>query len=492
MSEFSPDSVTKTEPEDFGKCAICLQKFPSNASKSYASKCFHSFCFECLLEWSKVKYSCPLCKSDFDRIIYYIISRLEYKVYFMKIKDVENLPEIIAVSPHTRMFTQTHKYSKASWTVNREQAPVEFRILVYKNSWYVNPHQIQKDITLDNVDLIENDVSSEKLECLFYESVNRFRDVRPEWFNKNTACSHRLMQFLYRELKAISGIFPSGSNERLGHNFRSQLICRIIKLIKKFDIKSDRFFQEISEYIRPLKYARHFQHEFYSFAKSICLDLTEYDAKCVYYQDEASVPLINETNLSKATPFQSLPINLSRYRLLKKDQNDLHLFYDNSEPPQFDVQPSTSRAAEERELSESEQSSFCEIVTPPRKKTPPLIEIDTSDVETSSTQSRSISSKTCMTKTKRKSRSKSRSKSRYKRHKKKDKSNEKKSHKKSKKKKKKHKKRSASRENDRSRSSNKSNSAEKKISRQHDSSKERSHLSPYYSSDYLADSFASE
>ncbi|RNA40906.1 E3 ubiquitin- ligase Topors-like [Brachionus plicatilis] len=412
MSELFSDSVAKIEPEDFGKCAICLQKFPSNASKSYASKCFHSFCFECLLEWSKVKYSCPLCKVDFERIIFQLTSHLEYKAYFLKIKEVENLPEIVALSPHRRLFAQSQQFSKASWLANLEQAPIEFRILVYKNNWYVKPNQIHKDITLDNVDLIDNDVQSEKLECLAYESVSRFRDIRPEWFEKNPACSHRLMLFLYRELKAISGIYPSGSSDRLTHIVRSQLISVIIKLIRKYEITSDKFYQEISEYIRPLKYARHFQHEFHSFAKSVCSDLSEYDAKCVYYKEEASLLENNQTNLSKISRIESLPVNLSRYRLLKKEKNDLQLFYDYLEPSHFEVQPSTSRAVEERELSESEQSSFCEIVSPPRKKTPPLVQIDSSDfdIETSSNRSKSVTSSTDKSEilTKRKWRSRSR------------------------------------------------------------------------------------
>ena len=500
MSKLSSDSVFKIESEDFGKCAICLQKFPSNQSKAYASKCFHSYCFECLLEWSKVKYSCPLCKIDFDRIIFHITSRLEYKSYFLKTKEIENLPDIISISPEIGLISETHQYSKASWMINTEQAPIEFRIMVYKNNWYVNSNQILKDITLENIDLIDYDNQSEKIECLFYEPVSRFRNVKPEWFEKNPACSHRLTPFLHRELNAISGIFPSGSNGRLCQNARSQLISTIIKLIKKYDIKSDKFYQEISEHIRPLKYARHFQHEFLSFARSICLDLSEYDAKCVYYQDERSIPLLNENNLDKIIPFESIPVNLSRYRLLNKEKNELQLFYDYLEPSQFEVQPSTSRAAEERESIElSEQSSFCEIVTPPRIQTPPLIQIDSSssDIESESIKSRRLKSKVS-TKRKSQSRSRSRSKSR-KRSRSKSKRVKKKSkkdHKKSKKKKKKHKKRKSRspRRKKNYQSSDKSISPENltKSSVLIENWRHRDSSSPSSSNDFLLDYFASE
>ncbi len=50
----SSASSNKTDDE---KCAVCLQIF--SKSKSYAPNCFHSFCFECLLEWSNIKHECP-------------------------------------------------------------------------------------------------------------------------------------------------------------------------------------------------------------------------------------------------------------------------------------------------------------------------------------------------------------------------------------------------------------------------------------------------
>ena len=43
-------------------CVICLESIRYQGSLSV---CSHSFCFECILEWSKVDNSCPLCKSKF-------------------------------------------------------------------------------------------------------------------------------------------------------------------------------------------------------------------------------------------------------------------------------------------------------------------------------------------------------------------------------------------------------------------------------------------
>ena len=37
--------------EDDNICAICYDNIEK---KSFANKCLHEFCFECLLKWSKV------------------------------------------------------------------------------------------------------------------------------------------------------------------------------------------------------------------------------------------------------------------------------------------------------------------------------------------------------------------------------------------------------------------------------------------------------
>uniref|UniRef100_A0A3Q4HIP0 RING-type E3 ubiquitin transferase n=1 Tax=Neolamprologus brichardi TaxID=32507 RepID=A0A3Q4HIP0_NEOBR len=50
-AEVSPDS----------KCPICLDTF-SNISR--LDRCLHRFCFRCILEWSKNKAECPLCKQQ--------------------------------------------------------------------------------------------------------------------------------------------------------------------------------------------------------------------------------------------------------------------------------------------------------------------------------------------------------------------------------------------------------------------------------------------
>lgn len=238
--DVSPQQSSSQSSTNLEKCPICLQKF-SFKSKSYASKCFHSYCFECLLEWTKIRYSCPLCKQAFDRIIYDVRSNLEYKEYFLKPKSDESLNyplEIIAYLPPPNFFNDFNPElrnsnprsstnvepvrSKASWIVNRESSPVEFRMLVYKNGWYVNPHQAQMEIKVTNVELemsenlnandslvnksVDCECSATSLNTTLYKHVSRFRQASPSWFQNNPATCHRLHNFLFRELHALSSL----------------------------------------------------------------------------------------------------------------------------------------------------------------------------------------------------------------------------------------------------------------------------------------------
>ncbi len=57
------------------KCAICLGDV---VNRSCSNACVHQFCFGCLLEWSKVKPECPLCKSSFRSIYHNFRSNNEY------------------------------------------------------------------------------------------------------------------------------------------------------------------------------------------------------------------------------------------------------------------------------------------------------------------------------------------------------------------------------------------------------------------------------
>lgn len=81
----SPESDRMKSPSDRlspdSRCVICLGKLQN---KSFTDSCLHQFCFQCLLQWSKVKPECPLCKQPFKSIIHNVRSNEEYDQYHIE------------------------------------------------------------------------------------------------------------------------------------------------------------------------------------------------------------------------------------------------------------------------------------------------------------------------------------------------------------------------------------------------------------------------
>lgn len=62
-------------------CPICLGTYKN---KCFTDSCLHQFCFNCLLEWSKIKAECPLCKQSFKSIIHNVKSEREFEEYLVQ------------------------------------------------------------------------------------------------------------------------------------------------------------------------------------------------------------------------------------------------------------------------------------------------------------------------------------------------------------------------------------------------------------------------
>ena len=56
-------STEKTEIPD---CAICLDTIKVAGE---VDSCSHSFCFSCIIEWSKVTNKCPICAGRFKAVV---------------------------------------------------------------------------------------------------------------------------------------------------------------------------------------------------------------------------------------------------------------------------------------------------------------------------------------------------------------------------------------------------------------------------------------
>lgn len=82
----TPPRPRSASPEP--NCAICLGLLEN---KSFTDSCFHQFCFVCLVEWSKVKAECPLCKQSFKSIVHNVRSYDDYDQYHIPRPEDRNL-----------------------------------------------------------------------------------------------------------------------------------------------------------------------------------------------------------------------------------------------------------------------------------------------------------------------------------------------------------------------------------------------------------------
>ncbi|XP_058239767.1 topoisomerase I binding, arginine/serine-rich a isoform X2 [Hemibagrus wyckioides] len=228
--ETSPDS----------KCPICLDRF---RNVSYADKCFHRFCFRCILEWGKNKAECPLCKQPFGSVYHSVRSEHDFKVYELRPAENGSFGSMQGQRFRYRT-TLTHERRRAGRMQgsSRQQEVVRFRRWLY-----------QCDVRVHGV-----------------RDGGRSRDTSAEFFRKNPACLHRLVPWLKRELAVLYG----------SHDSVADVVLHVIlSLITRHDIQDEAFLQEL----RPFLSSRteHFLHEFLSFARSP-FNMEAYDRHAVY------------------------------------------------------------------------------------------------------------------------------------------------------------------------------------------------------------------
>jgi len=213
-------------------CPICLGEVEN---KSMTDTCRHKFCFTCLLEWSKVKAVCPLCKVDFTSIMHNIRSDSNY--------DTHTVPP----PSQSRKKVQSRQILRR----RRRAGTSDFRRDVYRRDLWAQP-----------------------------VVGGRFRECTPDWYRTNEAQTHRLVPWLNRELNVLSDLFRHRSREE-------NMINRIIKWVKRYHITGPDMRDHLLPYLGTR--TNHFQHEFYNFARSP-YDLEGYYRNVTY--DTRSLPTV--------------------------------------------------------------------------------------------------------------------------------------------------------------------------------------------------------
>lgn len=281
-------------------CAICLGP-PEN--QSFTDSCFHTFCFSCLLEWSKVKAECPLCKQRFKSIVHNVRSFEDYDRYFVSSGGPSSSASSSSHAALGSALLLAHHLVYSSPLLGADQ-------WISRHMFAWRPRRRNGRTTAPGrrprvgrssaaavaaaAQLSPLPSSSAERRSLYELGLwvcppNNRRSARhftPAFFRDNPACTHRLMPWLDRELQALL----AGGEAQLA--FTTELV---LTLITRYEVCSAEF----AEHVRPFFGARtaHFLHELAAFVASP-LDMVAYDRVAVY--DSAASVLARG---SRAAPF---------------------------------------------------------------------------------------------------------------------------------------------------------------------------------------------
>ncbi|GAB0090327.1 hypothetical protein DMENIID0001_050480 [Sergentomyia squamirostris] len=265
----SPSQASDLETEEAGNrasspppnCAICLGQC---RNKSFTDSCLHQFCFKCLLEWSKVKAECPLCKQAFKSIIHNVRSIDQFDEHMVRPQPsiLQRLDFLLSEPPRFRFSATLQVGPSENEAIQRFFAPTEFqrrymqpyrfRQLVYANNLYAEP---LTDIT------------------------GRYRESSARFYRDNPAQVHRLMPFISRETRSLLASEEAASSA----------VSQILVLLTMHDITSPGFRSRIRHFFNDN--TDHFIHELFNFAQAP-YDLIGYDNN-VHYVNRTSGSGVN-------------------------------------------------------------------------------------------------------------------------------------------------------------------------------------------------------
>ncbi|XP_031327466.1 E3 ubiquitin-protein ligase Topors-like isoform X1 [Photinus pyralis] len=266
------------------KCAICLG---TCNNKCFSDSCRHQFCFTCLLEWSKVKAECPLCKQPFKSIIYNIKSNDEYDEHvivndpFQGGRGFHNIENYFLPRSPSRHFQ-----FRTTFTVDQGgELAIQQMLLSHPltNSMYnfpdnyILPRHTSRFGRLRHARRASSATSFRRSVYMTNmwvyappDVTGRYREATPQFFSDNPASRNRLVPWLNRELNALL----RENTQQVMH-----LVDVIMDHLPRWHIRSRAFKRLLETYLTNK--TDHFIHEFYNFMRSP-FDMIGYDRHIVY------------------------------------------------------------------------------------------------------------------------------------------------------------------------------------------------------------------
>ncbi|XP_072378628.1 uncharacterized protein Topors [Diabrotica undecimpunctata] len=349
-------------------CAICLGSF---SNKCVSDTCLHQFCFKCLLEWSKIKAECPLCKQPFTRILHNIKNNGEYDEHAVDILandlpaeeiHVEEIREYNTFLPNALPPTRHHFHFRTTFTVDTHgEHAIQQMLLTHpqisvSTSGYPERHSAyhrrrretpRREFSrreIPTTTAFRRSVYTRNLWAIAPLDVDgNFMACTPEYFRQAPLTRNRLVPWLNRELNALLY-----DNTQLV----MRLVDTILDMLLQRHICSRTFRNVLLEHLNIR--TDHFIHEFFSFMKSR-FDMIGYDRQVVYSERPLSplsvVTLPDEISdsghdsdviiVGSTGPQEPVVIDL-----LNTDSDDEPILISHEEPPPPELIPISDSSPE--------------------------------------------------------------------------------------------------------------------------------------------------
>lgn len=366
-------------------CSICLGKL---VNTSFTDSCLHQFCFTCLLQWSKIKTECPLCKQTFKSIIHNVRSEEDYDQYHVP-RELATLDLNFELG-HT-MDTGTHRFHYRTTMTGHHRREV-----------VLNPDQVARREQLPSIvpqvsmlERLRRRVNPADYRRNIYrlgiwatalpDVFGRFRECSADYYRREPRELNRLIPWLNRELQVLL-------NNNASHV--AYVLRVILDALSQYDIRSPEF----RDLVRPhfSTFTDHFVHELLNYARTN-FDLVGYDQSVTYLPQGLSNEYVSSV-LSPAPSSASTSSDDSDVRVLD-EAIDLRM---NTEMPNVGPHtinmpgPSTVGQTFQLEIpynvpnvltissDSSSSDNDCEVigyVKPRHERTPEIIELLSSDPE---------------------------------------------------------------------------------------------------------------
>eukprot|EP01116_Phalansterium_solitarium_P022057 TRINITY_DN7145_c0_g1_i2.p1 TRINITY_DN7145_c0_g1~~TRINITY_DN7145_c0_g1_i2.p1 ORF type:complete len:401 (+),score=102.25 TRINITY_DN7145_c0_g1_i2:80-1282(+) len=329
-----------SQTDDEPICPICLGEF---SNQCLLDQCFHRFCFECAVQWSKMSTTCPLCKRPFDSLIHDVRSEVEYKRHFVERPAAKPKPtvppgrSVVVVDDPVRDFMQAsasrprqQQRRPSDDTTSAAGAARALRRAVYLRRLRAVPFAQSPSVPMF--------------------TVRALRQAPAHW-------QQRLRPWLTRELEAV-----------LDEADVDVLVVFLISLLQQHELGSAEVQRELRDIVYD--YAPAFTHELAVYANSP-YDLASYD-RLVQYDYSNARPTMRRA-ASDGPPPAPAPVASSREPIELDSDSDGEsvAVWPSVPPPPFRtasgmLPPSDAESAPALPLgAESDPSPSCSLPSRP-------------------------------------------------------------------------------------------------------------------------------